>query len=428
MPLCRTVKCFSHSSNPLPLQAITLFFYFCCMLTYSWLFIDPDQAMKIFIFSTMLAFVICCGNFQRLLENKRLLILPAAMLIFGLLQIIWVHIFKQPDTPFLDAYRAYQHAGKAMIFSAIVVTAFCITPPLSPIISRCINLFIIIIALVIYTWVCYKYFSISTMNMTNYRVSLTFQPATSTAYTLTLMALLASQALLCFRKKIAIPLYFIHFALSFFAITLTQTRAAILVYPLLSISLFLLHYRHDRLALIRATVAFLVLGLLVMLPLKPMLEKRYVNFQTDLHAYNNDNSKTSIGARFAMQEAGTIAGKMSPFGQSLEQRSSTIKAAAKQDPSLRGAVTFLNMHLHNELIDTFSLKGIFGTILLLGFYISASYTAYTQKNIVLFIIVSAIAVYGLSDVLIYSKSSSLSSLVPLCIALIFTPKTSRHDF
>lgn len=431
MPLCRTVKCSSHSSNPLGLQVITLFFYFCCLLTYSWFFVNPDQAIKIFIFSAMLAFAVCCGNFQRLLENKRLLILPATMLAFGLLQVLWVHIFKQPGTPFLGAYRSYQNAGKVMIFAAVVVTALSIRPPMSLIISRIINFLFILMALAIYAWVSYKYFSVNSINMTNYRVSLGFQLATGTAYSLTLMALLASQALLCFRKKIAIPLYFIHFALSFFAITLTQTRAAILVYPLLGISLFLLHYRHDRLILISATVAFLVLGLLAMLPLKPMLEKRYANFQTDLHSYNNNNnSKTSIGARFAMQEAGMIAGEASPFGQSLEQRSSTIKAAARQDPSLNGAVIYLNVHLHNELIDTFSLKGILGTILLLGFYIAAGYTAYTQRNIVLFIVTGAIAIYGLSDLLLYAKGGALSSILALCLALMLVPSAPRepiHD-
>lgn len=427
---CCAIKRSYNSLYPLALQVITLFFYFCCLLAYSWLFINSDQAMKIFTFSAMLAFAICCGNFQRILENKRLLILPAAMLAFGLLQVIWVQVFKQPGTPFTGAYRAYQNVGKAMVFASVVVTALSIRPPLCPVISRFINYFFILLALAVYALVSYKYFSVNSMNMTHYRVSLAFQPATGTAYTLTLMALLTSQALLRFRKKLAIPLYFIHFALSFFAITLTQTRAAILVYPLLSISLFLLHYRHDRLTLIRASIAFLVLGLLAMLPLQPMLEKRYANFKTDLRAYNNENSKTSIGARFAMQEAGIIAGEANPFGQSLEQRSSTIKAAAKKDPSLRGAVTYLNVHLHNELIDTFSLKGTFGTILLLGLYIAAGYTAYIQRNIVLFIVTAGIAIYGLSDLLLYAKGESLSSILAWCLTLMLVPCAPRepvHD-
>lgn len=421
MPLCRAVNCPTHSAYPLTFQIITVFCYFFCLLSYSWLFINPDQAMKIFTFTAMLSFILCCANFQRILENKRLLILPATMLAFGLMQVIWVHIFKQSGTPFLGAYRAYQNVGKAMIFASVIVAALSIRPPICLVIARFINYFIIFLALAIYAWVCYKYFSVNSVNMTGYRVALGFQPATGTAYTLTLMALLASQALLHFRKNIAVTLYLIHFALSFFAITLTQTRAAILVYPLLSISLFLLHYRHDKVTLIRSAIAFLLLGIMAMLPLQPMLEKRYANFQTDLRAYNNENSKTSIGARFAMQEAGIIAGKENPFGQSLEQRSHTIRATAKQDPSLRGAITYLNVHLHNELIDTFSLKGAFGVILLLGFYIAASYTAYIQRNIVLFVVTGAIAIYGLSDLLLYAKGESLSSILALCFALMLVP-------
>lgn len=427
MPIFRAAHCSAVSPSSRIFQAITVFFYFCCLLAFSWSFVNPDEALKIFTFSAMLSIIVSGGSFQLLLANKRLLILPVSILLLGLLQIIWVSIFKQPQSPFLGAYRAYQSTGKALIFSAFVMAAIMSRPPSSPAISKIINGFIIFLAFGLYSWISYKYNGMSDVSAIRYRTSLGFQPATGTAYALTLVALLAAQALLNFRKNITIILFFIHFAFSYFAITLTQTRAAILLYPLLSISLFLLHYRHDRNILLRASITFLVLGLIALLPLKSVLEKRYADFQTDMRAYNNDNSKTSIGSRFAMQHAGIIAGKTDPLGQSLEQRSTTIKAAAKEDPSLRGAVKYLNTHLHNELIDTFSLKGILGVILLLSFYTATIYIAFLQRNIGLFIVVAAVAIYGLSDLLLYAKSGSLNSMLALCIAVMLMPGTSRES-
>lgn len=427
MSLHRAAKRFSNQPSSWPLQTITVLCYCCCLLAFIWVLINPDIAMKIFTVSAMFSVIVSGGNIQRLLANKRLLILPATILAFGLLQVIWVSIFKQVDSAYLGAYRSYQNAGKVMICTAFVITALSIRPPTCPAISKIINYFISLLALVLYGWCCYQYYNASHIDIENYRVSLNSQLATGTAYTLTLVALLASQALLNWRKKIVIPLYFIHFALSYFAIILTQTRAAILVYPVLSIGLFLLYYRHDRRILLYAAMTFLMLGLLALLPLKSILDKRYDDFKTDMRAYNSENSNTSIGSRFAMQHAGLLTGANQPLGQSLEQRNAMISAAAQVDPSLNGAVVYMGTHLHNELIDTFSLKGVLGVILLLGFYIAAGYTAVTQKNIGLLIVTGAIAIYGLSDLLLYAKTTALTSMLALCLAIMLTPRAVRES-
>lgn len=426
MPLCRAVNYSPNTQSSKILQTITIVFYFFCLMAAAWNFIDPDIALKIFTLAAILSIVINIINFKYILTNKRLFILPLAILAFGLLQIIWVEIFKQSDSPFMGAYRSYQNAGKTMILAGLVIAALSINPPSSLKAFRIVNSFIILLALLLYGWVCYKYYNLDGVNISRNRISLGNQPATGTAYALTLLAILTCQALFNLCKKTILPFYFIHFALSFFVITLTQTRAAILLYPLLNIGLFLLHYRHNRSILLRSTIAFLILGLVALLPLKSVLEKRYVDFQADMRAYSNDNSKTSIGARFAMQHAGLIAGKTEPFfGQSLEQRSATIHDAAKMDPSLRGALEFLNVHLHNELIDTFSLKGVFGVLLLLSCYIAAGYTAFIRKNIVLFIITIAIVIYSLSDLLLYAKHGALNCILALSLALMMMPRTPK---
>ena len=41
-----------------------------------------------------------------------------------------------------------------------------------------------------------------------------------------------------------------------------------------------------------------------------------------------------------------------------------------QQPRLSGVMPYINVHLHNELLETYSLKGIWGVLLLLALYVS----------------------------------------------------------
>ncbi len=127
-----------------------------------------------------------------------------------------------------------------------------------------------------------------------------------------------------------------------------------------------------------------------------------------------------------MQRAGIEAGKVHLGGQSLEQRGAEIQQLAVQDTSLQGALVFLNVHLHNEIVDTFSLKGIPGAIVLLLLYTAMFLTAYWQRSPLLFVISSAIAIYGLSDLLLYAKGEALSSVLALCVAAMLSSKFNER--
>lgn len=398
-----------------------------CLLSLAIVLINPDQAIKVFIFSTVLSFPVIFNNRHNLLKNKKMLILPLALFAFGLMQIIWVAIFKQQGSPFTAAYRSYQNGGKTLIFASFVITAICCQKAFSPCIRQAVNYLIIAIGLSLYGWAAYQLYSIGAMNLLAYRVSLGFEFATGTAYALTFIALLASQAILNLRNIFVIPFYFIHFALSTLAIVSTQTRAAILVYPVLCIALFLLNYRHNHKLLFQSLATFIILTLVALIPLKSILEQRYIEFKSDITAYQSDNSNTSIGARFAMQKAGLETGRLKLWGESLEQRSAVLTELGKTDPSLSGALFFTNVHLHNEVMDTFSLKGIPGVVLLLIFYITVIYTSLKQRNALLLIVAGGIIAYGLSDMILYSKGESLISMLALSFALILVSNTKREQ-
>ena len=406
-----------------PFNFLYQLFYTGILVTLAMVLVNPDEALKVFIFSTALSLPLIGKNIKHVCSNKQNLVLPVMLLLFGLLQIIWVEVFKQSGSAFTGAYRSYQNGGKVMIFAALVMTALTTREPCANK-TRITSLWTILTAIGLYLFASYE--AAGAPDIMTYRVALGFEHQTGTAYALTLIALLASQAIINLRLKHTVALYLLHFLISLAVIITTQTRAAILVYPILSVGLFLMYYRHNRTMLLRALLGFVILVGVASIPLKPIIESRYQNFLVDLHSYNQNNSNTSIGARLAMQRAGIESGNGHDWGQSLEQRGAEIQRLAVQDTSLQGTLKFINVHLHNEIIDTFSLKGIAGVIVLLLLYTAMFLRAYWQRSPLLFVISGAIAIYGLSDLLLYAKGEALSSVLALCVAAVLSSNPTRE--
>ncbi|WP_170974776.1 O-antigen ligase family protein [Citrobacter sp. wls613] len=410
-----------------PFNFLYQLFYTGILVTLAMVLVNPDEALKVFIACAALSLPLIGKNIKYVLSNKKNLILPFMLLLFGLVQIMWVDIFKQPGSAFTGAYRSYQNGGKIMIFAALVLTALTSRAPCETK-TRITSIWVIVTAIGLYLFAGYQL--AGAPNPLDYRVALGFERQTGTAYALTLIGLLASQAIINLRIKHTVSLYLLHFLISLAVIITTQTRAAILVYPILSIGLFLMHHRHNRIMLFKTLLGFVILVGVASIPLKSIIENRYQNMMVDLQSYSQNNSNTSIGARLAMQRAGIEAGKEHYWGQSLEQRGAEIQQLALQDTSLQGAVAFLDVHLHNEIIDTFSLKGIPGVVVLLLLYAVMFLRAYWQRSSLLFVISGAIAIYGLSDLLLYAKGEALSSVLALCIAAMLTSNPTRercHD-
>lgn len=73
------------------------------------------------------------------------------------------------------------------------------------------------------------------------------------------------------------------------------------------------------------------------------------------------------------------------------------------------------MHLHNELLETYSLKGVWGGLLLLALYISLLFSSFRpQRNALLLSVSASLFVYGLSDVIFFSTEGTAM----FCLALI----------
>ncbi|MEG1124808.1 MAG: ligase, partial [Citrobacter sp.] len=226
-----------------PYDFIYQLFYTGLLVTLAMVLVNPDEALKVFIACAALSLPLIGKNIKHVCSNKHNLVLPCMLLLFGLLQIIWVEIFKQPGSAFTGAYRSYQNGGKVMIFAALVITALASRKPCANK-TRITSIWTILTAIGLYLFAGYQL--TGAVDPLSYRVALGFERQTGTAYALTFIALLVSQAIINLRLKHTVSLYLLHFLISLAVIITTQTRAAILVYPILSIGLFLIHYRHNH--------------------------------------------------------------------------------------------------------------------------------------------------------------------------------------
>ncbi|ELS1183930.1 O-antigen ligase domain-containing protein, partial [Escherichia coli] len=129
---------------------------------------------------------------------------------------------------------------------------------------------------------------------------------------------------------------------------------------------------------------------------------RMNDLNNDLVNYSHDNTRTSVGARLAMYEVGLKT--YSPIGQSLEKRAEKIHELEEKEPRLSGALPYVDSHLHNDLIDTLSTRGIPGVVLtILAFSAILIYALRTAKEPYILILLFSLLVVGLSDVILFSK-------------------------
>lgn len=85
-----------------------------------------------------------------------------------------------------------------------------------------------------------------------------------------------------------------------------------------------------------------------------------------------------------MIQAGFKSSPMDFSWQSLETRGQKIIELSKEDEKYKGATLYLDVHMHNEVIEALSTKGILGVIALLFFYFSLVwYCIKTKKYILL---------------------------------------------
>ncbi|EJF9052744.1 O-antigen ligase domain-containing protein, partial [Escherichia coli] len=107
---------------------------------------------------------------------------------------------------------------------------------------------------------------------------------------------------------------------------------------------------------------------------------------------------------------------------SLEQRAENIKALSSENNIYSGALLFLDVHMHNEIVESLSTKGKIGLLVLIMFYVAMIYYCIREKKYILLVFPASIMLFGISDVITHAKPIPASWIVCLFLSISFLSK------
>lgn len=385
-----------------------------CFLALLLLPFQQDFAMKSLRIAGEVALLAIFISPRKYLKSDTIYI-AISLLVLSILFFAWFRIYKTPDSEYVGAYMNYRDWSLVGIFSAfalpVISTAREQFKKLTNYAHLAVSL-VVITAYVVYS--CYQYFI---LHDTRAILSLTYGPgAPAAAYTITFISLYALITVSTLVNKYRLPLLILIGFTSFIAISATATRAGIFTYPLLFAFIFWKQVQgYSSKQKKMGIYAFLALAVVSVSVLHEPIMKRVNDLRTDIIKYNADNSETSVGARFAMYKTGLESSYNNYIGQPLEERNEKIKAIVADNKDLSGARHYLNVHLHNQLIDTLSTTGWLGVILNIAFLLAVIRYIHKQHSSLMYTYVVALMMFSLSDTLTYSTPIPLAWLLTLLL-------------
>jgi len=399
----------AHLKEKYPAPLWSYLTYSCCAISFLILPFFPESGRNLFYLSGYFAFFCFLFNFKFYTKNKKNLILPLFILSWSLTTILWLQVYKVPGD-YINIYRSYMNMSRLLI-----ATFFLLLLSLNEKLNlRNKTLFFCIAAGIIIN--LYAFYQSIDMNYD--RVELGFDRATIVAYILTAVSLIMMQSVLMLKSRYRLVFYVLAFIFSYAAIVLTGTRAAMLLYPLLiGLSVLaakdIISHRHKMIIILLLPLLLVICGFIFKNKITQRIEDAQRNFAM-LHVETEENS---IFSRIWMEIIAIRTGNEAPFGQSAEQRAAEARAIIAKEPKLYNAERYLTVHMHNEILETYSLKGIWGVIILLAIYINLLVLSFKpERNVMLLGVSAAMILYGLSDVLLFSSEATIT----FSLAIIFS--------
>lgn len=352
--------------------------------------------------------------------NWPLLLLFISLILYGFSKIIWATMFK--NTEFIDIRDNYRTVGKRFILAAFVLFYFYQCRELLNKKVLGLSIVALFVGLCISLWVGYL-----SQTPAEPRVKWTSDAATTGSY---LVVLIAMITIILIRKcfgtsKLSLLLFLVTFVINMAMIMLTETRAAIFLTPVLYLAFFLFYYNSiDRkLKILLAATIFSAAAVVL-----HFTWDRIVQIKSDIVEYHSNND-TSIGARFSIWKSGWYGVSDNFWGQNADQRyyklEEYIRQYERDNPEASRNVIY---HLHNDILETLSLQGIFGLFSLLCFYIFGLYFALNKKNTFsnsssLFVLLP-VMVFGITDVVLIQSNTAMVIIIALVLSI---PLLKRAD-
>lgn len=355
--------------------------------------------------------------------NKGTLILALGLLALGVIDALWYVNYKTDHVIYKNGYRGYWEVGKMLAANAFVLLYVQKN-------RKKVNIKFHIIASLSAQVIIYAVAGYQSIWLHADRISLSAMggaigqmgAATIAAYMIVFCSLYSAIVFINVANKYKWVFFYTNFVLSLSAVIMTGTRAAIFTYPLMIAAILFIHYYKQRAFLFKSLGGLCGLLLACGLVFNQEVSTRFDNMKSDINHYvGSENSTSSIGARFSMIMAGFESAPNGLAWQSLEQRATKIIALSKENSVYEGATLFLDVHMHNEIIEALSTKGIIGVIVLFFFYAALIYYCFAEKKYLLLVFPATIMLFGISDVITHDKPIPaswiicffLSSLLPV---------------
>ncbi len=396
---------------------LTQIIFILCAVAFSTVILDPNLSAKILGVAGATALFVTVVNYRKITSNKAFYICLILFLI-GMCDMIWYGLFKDGKSPAINSYRAYLEVGKICLFGAFVLNIFTLQNDQK---IGHYKVHYVIAAILQLTILGYAFYQGVWMHRPRVEFSLGGgTSATGAAYTAVFISCYTLAVLQHLKIRIRDLLILMHFVSTLLVLIATETRAAILVYPVIFMALVLIKFFKEKhftwKGIVVIGIAFFA-GILVM---KDSLMHRYNDFNRDISAYEKNDTYTSIGARLAMWETGYYSAKNNYLWQSTDQRNQLIKMTVERDPGLKGAVPYMVGHLHNEIIETWSLKGPSGLVLYFMFIIAVAwYALRVVKSYILLAFLVSMIMFGISGVMFYSKTTPVAWMLTLLMSVLF---------
>jgi O-antigen ligase len=345
--------------------------------------------------------------------------LPASILFIGIIDLIWYKLFKVNNSPFQATYHNYINTVRVFIFGFFMVLLAATTKIKYK--SSALLYLLYSVSFIILGYALFQKFSIGLD-----RIDFGIGTSTGAAYSIMLVGLISAVAILYTPKSHPL-LFVLNTVMVFAALVMTQTRSSILIFPVICCITIVTYYLKNPKKLFLGVCGFMALLIVLGLVFSQSIAKRYDAAVNDINLYQQGKGNTSLGARFAMYEAGLMIFKDAPLSwRSADERSYEVSELIKQDKTLSPVRLFTNIHLHNEIIESASLKGIVGILSIIAFYAALMFSVYYYRSLGLFAFSLAIIGTGLSDVILWARSIPIIIVCGLTLLLLFNKQRSKH--
>ncbi|QIZ45552.1 O-antigen ligase family protein [Dickeya zeae] len=346
-----------------------------------------------------------------------------AIFLLGLSKLGWFY-YEYVGSIYHHLDDAYFNAGKRLLLSAIIGVSLVLFSPLNTRLHKKIKdgLFAL--------FVC-CFLTASIVGVWQYlhgveRVDFLTRRATDGAY---MYAALSMATMVIITEYIShwmrFVAVFIVFVISYTVILLTDTRNMVFAFPFI---FFFTAFCAMRVLKIKWILVFFFLLISILCINYNKISHRVsdaVNETQGFENYNGNNSG-SLSSRLAMWRLGMKFFIHHPLGSNKEARSEWARNYILTENKYQAALPYLDIHLHNEIIDTASLQGVLGVILLFLFYVSITLYAWVNKNFILLSVSAIIMTSGLTDVIFISREQTIFFTLMIVLALLWQRSCQSH--